>query len=79
MPEKCRKCPTMIQMLAHVETGNLNPIEAAPSPQGNLVINREKGIYRVATKGEIEEARAKKKNLYISHFSNCPYAKDFRR
>jgi len=55
-----------------------NPIEVKPHEKGNLVIDRNKGIYRFATKTEIEFARRENKNLYISHYSNCPFSKDFR-
>lgn len=55
-----------------------NPIEAAPHPKGNLVIDRANMVYRNATAQEIEFARTHKKNLYISHFAECPKRKEFR-
>jgi hypothetical protein len=56
-----------------------NPIEVNPHEKGNLVIDRNKGLYRVATTTEIEVARRDKKNLYISHYATCPFAREFTK
>lgn len=65
--------------LKHHETGKTNPVEAAPAPDGNLVIDRVKVIYRFATKDEIERAKSENKNLYLSHFAKCEFAESFRK
>lgn len=79
MPYQCQKCGKEILWLAHHQTRKANPIEAEPAKNGNLVINREKGIYRFATPNEIEVAKLNNKNLYISHFATCEHAKSFRK
>ncbi|HEX9959841.1 MAG TPA: hypothetical protein VGB00_02845 [Pyrinomonadaceae bacterium] len=79
MPYQCQKCGREILWLKHFETGKSNPIEAEPAKDGNLVISREKGLYRLATPEEIDRAKIYKKNLYISHFAKCEFAKSFRK
>lgn len=84
MPYQCEKCETEILWLKAVPTEKNpdpkpNPIEAVPHEKGNLVINREKKLYRFATKEEIEIAREQNKNLYISHYATCEFAKSFRK
>jgi hypothetical protein len=83
MSDKCRKCKKPIMWLKHYLSGGLNPVEIEPlnSPErkGNLVIDREKGIYRIATPAEVGRAVREKKNLYISHFATCEFAESFRK
>jgi len=83
MPNICQKCKKEIIWLTALPTvknpnPRPNPVEARPHENGNLVIDRKQGVYRFATKTEIEVARRENKNLYISHFSNCPFSKDFK-
>lgn len=75
----CQKCGKEILWLRHHRTEKSNPVEAAPAKDGNLVISREKGLYRLATPEEIERAELHNKNLYISHFAKCEFAESFRR
>jgi hypothetical protein len=56
-----------------------NPIETEPHYAGNLVIDRERKLYRFATDEEKEFAAIYGKNLYRSHFAACPARKEFRR
>ena len=56
-----------------------NPIEVAPAKDGNLVVDATRGLYRFATGNEKEMAHLYGRNLYISHFSRCPAAKEFRK
>jgi hypothetical protein len=79
MPFQCRRCVTEIIWLKHATTNKPAPIEAAPHPDGNLVISREKGLYRQATDEEKETARVEGKNLYINHFATCEFAKKFAK
>ncbi len=79
----CRACPKEIIFLYHQEKGSTrshkaNPIEVDPHPEGNLILNREQGIYRIATPEEIQFAKEKGKNLYISHFAVCPNRARFK-
>lgn len=75
----CDDCGKEILFLAHIETGKPNPIEAVPSKNGNLVIDRENGKYRFATRNEKDIAKIYGKKLYISHFANCVSAEKFRK
>jgi hypothetical protein len=77
--KNCEKCGKPLLMLNHVETGKPNPVERDPHANGNLAIHRERGLYRLATENDKEIAKNHNKNLYISHFANCPGAKDFRK
>lgn len=61
------------------ENAKPNPIDAHGTPDGNLVLNREAGLYRFATGNEKEMAREYGKKLYTSHFATCPNAGKFRR
>jgi hypothetical protein len=79
MPNRCRRCVTEIIWLNHATTGKPAPIEAAPHHDGNLVISREKGLYRQATAEEKETAKVEGKNLYINHFATCEFAKKFSK
>lgn len=76
---KCRSCGKAVVFLKLKKkdgtVGKNNPIEINPHRKGNLVISLEKGLYRFATKAEIELAQTKHKNLYISHFAYCAFAK----
>ena len=77
----CRPCnkPLLWLRLFVKETGitseKPNPIDSEPNAKGNLVLDRERGIYRFATDEEKQSGR----NLYISHFATCPNARSFRR
>ncbi len=79
----CRKCGKAVVFLklkkADGTIGKNNPIEAAPHSKGNLVVSLEKGLYRFATKDELELAHRENKNLYISHFAYCEFAKSFTK
>lgn len=56
-----------------------NPIDIAPNVKGNLVLNVAGGIYRIATKEEIETAHRERKNLYLSHFASCEFSARHRK
>lgn len=70
----CKACKTEIIWLG----GQVNPVEAEANPDGNLVVSKERGLYRFATKEEIEFAKETGKKLYISHFAKCGLAKIFK-
>lgn len=82
---KCRACPMEVIFLKQKkDDGSIsdrqNPIEKEPDKEkGNLIISVSQGLYRFATKEEIEFAKANNKNLYVSHFGRCPNAKKFRK
>ena len=79
----CRACKKEIYWLRLAPTDKnpnpkSNPIDAAPHPDGTLVIDRHREIYRFATGNEKETAKLNGKKLYISHFETCPNADRFR-
>jgi hypothetical protein len=77
----CKECGKAVAFLKLKKVdgtfGKNNPIEIEPHSKGNLLISLEHGLYRFATKAEIELAQRKNKKLYISHFAYCPFAKSF--
>jgi hypothetical protein len=77
----CRDCSKEILWLKHHQTGKVAPIEAEKHPDGNLVISVEKGLYRFANDSEYEKHKTSDTGpkLWISHFVQCPNAKEFRR
>lgn len=84
MPYRCSKCKKEILWLKAQPTEKNpepkpNPIEAEPHINGNLVIHRELELYRFATPSEIETAKRDGKNLYISHYATCPFARSFTK
>lgn len=81
---QCTSCGAAILWLKQIPTDKnpdpkANPIDAKGSPDGNLVISREDGLYRFATGNEKEIAKNTGKNLYMSHFATCPDRDKFRR
>lgn len=81
----CKSCKAEIHWLKQAEFdgtpvvgAKANPIDAAPHPDGNLVISVGLGLYRFATGNEKEMQKLHGKKLYISHFQTCPYAEKFR-
>ncbi len=62
----CRSCGAAIYWLRHEKTGKLAPIDAAPSPNGNCLLNLKDGTYRLAL--------GQDGTLHIHHFATCPQA-----
>lgn len=77
MPNYCQKCNTEVVWLWHKDTNKPAPIEAAPSENGNIFVKNK--LYRMATKDEIEKAKAIGKLLYLNHFATCEFAKSFSK
>ena len=77
MAYQCRKCGKETLWLKHKESGKPAPIEAEPSPNGNIFISGE--LYRIATKKEIVKAKEIGKPLYLNHFATCEFAKSFAK
>lgn len=76
-PAKCKSCGAAIFWTKHKLSGRRNPVDAEPSPGGNLWLTK------TAT-GELlnESAPAdgdKRRNRWVSHFATCPDAKKHRR
>lgn len=75
----CQSCGRAIRFLTYVKTGKSNPIDADPSPDGNVAIDETEGTYTILTKKQLDEARAARDPLYLSHFTTCPDAKTYRK
>lgn len=70
--EVCQ-CGVEFVQRKHHETGKLNPICREPVENGNVAVLPD-GRYRIIKKGEEYEGPR-----FVSHFSNCQYAKSFKR
>jgi hypothetical protein len=75
----CRSCGAEIFWLRLAPTDKnpnprVNPIDAVPHPEGNLVIDRRRELFRFASGNEKELQKYHGKKLYISHFETCPNA-----
>lgn len=85
--DECRAigCTVKIIFLFHSEkSGKIistkaNPVEFEPHENGNLVVDKDRGIYRMATLEEKELAKCENKKLYISHFATCKFRGQFRK
>jgi hypothetical protein len=77
MPYQCRACGKTCEWLNHKTTGKKAPIEAVPSPNGNIFVKSH--LYRIAAKEEIEKAKIIGKPLYLNHFASCEFAESFRK
>lgn len=70
--EHCRSCRAAIIWLKHATSGKAAPIDAAPAPGGNILINAPAGTYRII--GAKDRATFAGQ-LHLNHFSTCPDAK----
>jgi hypothetical protein len=80
----CRRCPAPVTFARQNPTGrnprpSNNPLNAEPHPDGNLRLDRATLRYDVLTGDELREARARGEELYLSHFADCPYRRQFRK
>jgi hypothetical protein len=79
----CRRCPALIIFAQQNPTESNpypsnNPLNERPHPKGNLRLDRETMRYDVLTKDDLEAARARGEELYLSHFADCAHRKEFR-
>jgi hypothetical protein len=77
--QKCRhpECPVGIRMLLYLKTGRPAPIEARPSPEGNIHVDLEQGTYIILRGDELEQAHARGIPLHLNHFVTCAFARQF--
>lgn len=82
--ETCRRCPAPIIFAVQNPTKKNphpkpNPLNAEPSPEGNLRLDKQTMRYDVLTGDALEEAKQNGEELYLSHFANCPARQLFRK
>lgn len=69
----CKHCGTAVYWLKNARTGKMAPIDAEPAHaprSGNILIDHKTRTYQVV---------AAAPGLFVSHFSTCPVANEFRR
>ncbi|MGH3476019.1 MAG: hypothetical protein ACRDQD_04190 [Nocardioidaceae bacterium] len=72
----CRSCGAPIQW-AKTAMGKAMPLDAEPSPNGNVHLHGDVAVVLVAD--DIGRVRATGARLYLSHFVTCPDAQKWRR
>jgi hypothetical protein len=71
---KCRSCGATIIWARHATTGNLAPLDAAPSPIGTILIKN--GVYSVPdAQGRLLNPDA----LHTNHYATCPETAQWSR
>jgi hypothetical protein len=78
MSETCRSCKALIMWLDHVTTGKAAPIDADPSPDGNIRVGVAFEHYTVLTGQERKDALERGDELHLNHYATCPQAKAWR-
>jgi hypothetical protein len=73
MSEECRSCHAPIFWKKNVNTQKAAPLNLKPDPNGNLILVGEQE-YAVVARADRESVLATGKDLYTSHYSNCPQA-----
>lgn len=70
----CGSCNAPV-IWVRTSTGKRMPVDAAPVPNGNIILNGGQAVYTQAgcTIG------APDGKLYVSHFATCPNAKKHRK
>jgi len=77
----CRSCGAEI-LWAHTRDGKRIPLDATPSPAGNVYLNEtdRRFVRAVVLSGALlEAARSARERLRTSHFATCPQANAWRR
>jgi len=75
---KCRSCGAAIKWVTMAVSGKKNPIDAEPSPKGNIDVTAA-GYATVLSEEYAEKARDAGIDLYVSHFATCPNSKQHRK
>ncbi len=75
----CRSCNTDIYLLLNVSTGRWMPVEADPSPGGNIRVDVYRQTAEVLAGAALAGARHEAAELHLAHHINCPAADRHRR
>lgn len=78
---ECRSCRRPVVWTTNVITGRRMPVDAEPLVGGNVVLitGNQDPEARVLKRDEQSVREARGEELYVSHFSTCPQAKEWRR
>ena len=76
--DKCRSCKAPILWLVNTSTQRAAPIDAEPSPAGNILVLDER-TYRVLRPVELGNPEIGQGRRHTSHFQTCPDAAKFKR
>jgi hypothetical protein len=77
--DRCRSCGTPITWAVHETTLKEAPIEAEPSPNGNIALT-ERGAGQLPTYAVLNAAkRFGRTGLHLNHFATCAQAPRWRR
>jgi hypothetical protein len=74
---KCRSCRATVYWV-RTTAHRLMPLDPHPSEHGNVVLERGEPA-RVVGAEEAARLRAEGRPLYVSHFTTCPQAAQWRR
>jgi hypothetical protein len=73
----CKWCGRGIRYIPHEESRKTAPIDDVPTRDGNILIDEEKGTYRiVTTHTELAKYIGR---LHMNHWATCPKAAEHRR
>lgn len=75
---KCRSCGAAILWVTMEPSGKKNPLDAEPSPNGNIVAS-EGGKGMVVKGDQLLQLREAGSPLYLSHFASCSGAAQHRK
>lgn len=74
----CRSCDAPVIWIKHAKTGTPAPIDAEPTPDGNVMLSGD--CYIVLGTAEARaEARRNGFDLHTNHFQTCKDAKRWKR
>lgn len=73
--QTCRSCGAPIQWRRHATTGRLAPIDAVPSPDGNVALCPGGERYVIVSRNE---RGVRGQPLYTNHFATCPQSRGWR-
>jgi ferric-dicitrate binding protein FerR (iron transport regulator) len=76
-PKRCRSCQAPI-FWARTEAGRAMPVDAAPTPDGRVVLYDRGGTVMARTLKEGEQLRPGEKGRR-PHHQTCPQAKEWRQ
>lgn len=76
---KCKRCPARIVWAVSESTGRRMPVDADPSPNGNVqLVEGDPPRARVLSADERNTIAAQDEPLHLNHFVTCPEAGAFR-